>query len=86
MSESALQERSFAFLSDTSQAADDAVPDTGVGLEWERILSSALIVGEKYGTRCSTVLLRRQQEIIFEERTRGAGGEVTARNAYRFLR
>ena len=86
VSESALQERSFAFLSDTSRAADNALPDTGVGLEWERILSSALIVGEKYGTRCSTLLLRRQQEIIFEERTRSASGEVTARNAYRFLR
>lgn len=84
MPENALQERSFAFLSDTFHADDAALPDTGVGLEWERVLSPALIVGEKYGTRCSTVLLQAQQEIIFEERTRGASGEVTARNAYRF--
>jgi uncharacterized protein with NRDE domain len=28
---------------------------TGVAHEWERILSSPFIVGERYGTRCSTI-------------------------------
>ncbi|HKA77221.1 MAG TPA: NRDE family protein [Pseudolabrys sp.] len=84
MAGNALQERSFTFLSDTEQAQDKALPDTGVGLEWERVLSPALIVTEKYGTRCSTVLLRGEREIVFEERTRGVAGEVTTVSAFRF--
>lgn len=70
--------RLFAMLSDRAAVRDEDLPDTGVGIEWERRLSSALIVGADYGTRCSTVLamdgggLRR-----FEERTRGADGSVT---------
>ena len=79
-----LLERSFTILSDTAPVADEALPDTGVGLEWERVLSPALIVTEKYGTRCSTVLLRSRQEIVFEERTRGVSGEVALSSAFRF--
>ena len=82
--EDALLERSFAFLSDTSLAADTALPDTGVGLEWERVLSPALIIADKYGTRNSTVLLRGTREIVFEERSRGEAGNVTATHRYRF--
>lgn len=36
---------------------DDQLPDTGIGLEWERILSSVFIKSENYGTRASTVVL-----------------------------
>ncbi|MBW6389691.1 NRDE family protein [Billgrantia antri] len=40
-----------------TQPADDAhLPDTGVGLELERRLSSPFIVGEHYGTRATTWL------------------------------
>ena len=46
----------YALLSDAAPAPDEVLPDTGVGLEWERVLSPAMIVGENYGTRCSTVL------------------------------
>ena len=44
-------------LNDRHQAADNALPDTGVGLELERLLSPGFLVSENYGTRCSTVLL-----------------------------
>ena len=47
----------FAALADERQAPDDALPDTGVGAERERWLSSAFIRGERYGTRASTVVL-----------------------------
>ncbi len=58
----------FAMLSDTTPAPDAALPDTGVGLEWERMLSPAMIVGEKYGTRCSTVVyVARNDEVKFQE-------------------
>lgn len=46
----------FDALADERQAPDDVLPDTGVGLERERWLSSAFIRGEQYGTRASTVV------------------------------
>ena len=36
---------------------DDQLPDTGLDIEIERRLSAAFILGERYGTRCSTILL-----------------------------
>ncbi|WP_243042147.1 NRDE family protein [Dyella sedimenti] len=46
----------FAALADPHGYPDDELPDTGVGLERERWLSSAFIRGEHYGTRASTVV------------------------------
>ena len=43
-------------LDDTSPAKDEELPDTGVGLELERILSPIFIKSEKYGTRSSTIV------------------------------
>lgn len=43
-------------LRDGQQAPDAQLPDTGFGLEWERVLSSIFITGQDYGTRASTVL------------------------------
>ncbi|MGL4860833.1 MAG: NRDE family protein [Enterobacteriaceae bacterium] len=43
-------------LRNREQAQDDALPDTGIGLEWERRLSSVFITGIDYGTRCSTIV------------------------------
>jgi uncharacterized protein with NRDE domain len=47
----------LGLLADQTPAADALLPDTGVGLEIERRLSPAFIVGPTYGTRCSTALL-----------------------------
>lgn len=44
-------------LKNTTIAKDEDLPDTGVGLELERMLSSIFIKSEKYGTRCSSVIL-----------------------------
>lgn len=46
----------FELLADETLAADDVLPDTGVGLEIERALSAIFIKTLAYGTRCSTVL------------------------------
>jgi uncharacterized protein with NRDE domain len=46
----------FAALADPHVYPDDQLPDTGVGLERERWLSSAFIRGDRYGTRASTVV------------------------------
>ena len=57
-------------LADTTRPPDAELPDTGVGLELERILSSAFITGLEYGTRSSSViLLDRSGLLTFMERT-----------------
>ena len=60
----------FLLLAARSIAPDEALPDTGIAVEWERLLSSAFISGEGYGTRSSTVLLiNRNNRLKLEERT-----------------
>ena len=44
-------------LQDRTTPPDEALPHTGVGLEWERRLGSIFIHSAIYGTRSSTVLL-----------------------------
>lgn len=46
------------FLMDTTQAPDDALPEEDFDIERRRLLSAPFIVGDTYGTRCSTILLR----------------------------
>lgn len=50
------QEQLFGILANSQQPPDDQLPDTGVGIHWERLLGSLFIHGERYGTRSSTVL------------------------------
>lgn len=68
----------FDALSDRSRAADHELPSTGVTLEWERLLSSAFITSERYGTRCSTVFaVTHDGEARFVERSFDAEGRRT---------
>lgn len=53
----ALEESLFALLMDRHVPQDSQLPDTGVNLEWERILSPMFITSPVYGTRSSTILL-----------------------------
>ena len=46
----------LAALSDETRADDAELPDTGVGVDLEGFLSSTFINGDRYGTRCSTVV------------------------------
>ena len=63
-------EQIFPILEDHTPAADDELPDTGVGLELERVLSAAFIRTQYYGTRSSTVLLvERTGNLTFVERS-----------------
>jgi uncharacterized protein with NRDE domain len=72
--------RLFDILSDRTVADDAALPDTGIGLEWERLLSSSFIVSPEYGTRCSTVILiDRHGQVAVEERSHSADGAATVR-------
>lgn len=38
-------------LTDTAVAPDENLPDTGIPLDWERLLSAQTIISESYGTR-----------------------------------
>ena len=77
--------RLFAMLAGRDPAPDAELPDTGIGLELERRLSAALITGEDYGSRCSTVLVQGSHgEFAFEERTLDAAGNVAGTVVERF--
>jgi uncharacterized protein with NRDE domain len=50
------EEDLFNLLTDRHIAADAELPQTGIALEFERLLSSAFICSSAYGTRASSVL------------------------------
>ncbi|MEM9531965.1 MAG: NRDE family protein [Pseudomonadota bacterium] len=60
------------------------LPDTGVGLELERLLAPSFIVSDRYGTRCSTVLTITPAGVVFEERLFGPSGLETKRGQTTF--
>ena len=47
----------FQLMADRSFPPDGQLPDTGVGLEKERMLSPLFITSPDYGTRCSSIFL-----------------------------
>ena len=69
-------QRLFELMQDEQRAEDDQLPDTGVGLPMERMLSSMFIRGENYGTR-ATSLLRRFADgrTLLDERSYGANAQ-----------
>lgn len=53
----AVEESFFSILSDTKQVSDTSIlPNTGIGIEKEKALSSLKIELPGYGTRCSTLV------------------------------
>ena len=73
----------LSILDDRRRADDDALPDTGVGLAIERMLSSPFIVSPGYGTRCSTVLtITYDGRARFHERSFDASGGRIADRAF----
>ncbi len=75
----------FELLADRTLAADEALPATGIPIDRERMLSSAFIVSEGYGTRASTVLLADYHgTVVMQERSFGSGGTELLRRERRF--
>ncbi|MBF0237944.1 MAG: NRDE family protein [SAR324 cluster bacterium] len=59
----------FAILEDTSGFPDEQLPDTGIGIPMERLLSPLFIKTPLYGTRTSTVILMDQEgNVSFHEK------------------
>jgi uncharacterized protein with NRDE domain len=73
-------DRLLALLGDHAVAPDAELPDTGVGLELERVLSPCFIHTPSYGTRASTVLRMGRQRVEFVEQTfvQGEPGELAS--------
>jgi len=64
------EEEILNLLFDDVAAPDEDLPDTGVGYEKEKMLSSVFIKSPNYGTRCSTVVtITNSGKIYFKERT-----------------
>jgi uncharacterized protein with NRDE domain len=76
----------WEMLADRVVAADDDLPDTGVGAERERLLSPPFITSDVYGTRASTVLtVASDGEVRLVERSVAPGqdGWTESRHAFR---
>jgi uncharacterized protein with NRDE domain len=72
-------------LADRTPAPDEALPRTGIGLEWERLLSPAFISSPLYGTRCTTVLrLSAAGAADLSERRFDAEGRTTGESRFEF--
>jgi uncharacterized protein with NRDE domain len=74
----ALTDGLFEVLGDKQTPPDEALPQTGVSLEWERVLATAFISADGYGTRASTVVLvDHAGGVTFVERNFAPGGIAT---------
>ena len=80
-------EELFTMLADETRTPDELLPDTGVGLELERLLSSIFIKSERYGTRSSTVLLvDGERRATFVERSFDGGAVRESRACFYWRR
>lgn len=79
------RERLLGILADSQKAEDKDLPDTGVGLELERMMSPIFIQSPGYGTRSSTVLLiDHRNHVLFIERSKIAEQNNWVQNNYEF--
>jgi len=75
----------LALLTDDGLHPDHALPQTGVALEWERLLSAAFVKSPSYGTRSSTILTVGQTGwTSFDEQTWLPGAIAGSRRRFRF--
>ena len=75
----------FRLLRDRTVPDDDRLPATGVGLEWERILSPIFIESPDYGTRSSSLLfIDHHDQASFFERTSSPRSNVVKTVDYIF--
>jgi len=79
------RDKLFYMLRDGTIADDDQLPITGVGIEWERILSPIFITSPTYGTRSSTLILIDQHDhVTFIEKTFNSDPEHATSVEYEF--
>lgn len=81
-----LPEELFAMLADRTVAAENALPNTGVGVAREKQLGPKFIaVDDRYGTRASTVVIvNKLGEVYYAERSFGVRGKFLGEVSERF--
>ena len=73
-------------LRDTARADEAHLPDTGIGPERERWLSSIFIEGDAYGTRCSSVLtITDAGQVNFHERRYDGHAQISGDSRFAFV-
>ncbi len=80
VSQTMSSEALFDMLANDQTAPDAQLPDTGISLERERVLSAAFIRSSDYGTRASSLIMLRRSTTLFVERSfdvQGCTGEVS---------
>ncbi|MFQ5659194.1 MAG: NRDE family protein [Gammaproteobacteria bacterium] len=78
-------EQLFKLLADRTVPTDASLPDSGVGIEWERKLAPIFVNGNGYGTRSSTLLIcDRHGRVNFTERNFDQVGNRTGDVHYSF--
>lgn len=60
-----------------TKPTDKDLPDTGIGIEFERFLSPIFIQGEEYGTRCTTLLTMNNTAVNFTEVSYSPTGQIS---------
>jgi uncharacterized protein with NRDE domain len=75
----------FDLLADRSPAIGATLPDSGLPSDLERAMSAPFVLHERYGTRCSTVLLARHDgHTTAAERRFDAAGNLTGATRLEF--
>ncbi|TAM82309.1 MAG: NRDE family protein [Candidimonas sp.] len=75
----------FAALRDNARAEDADLPDTGISLERERLLSSPFVISADYGTRCSTIVaIHASGKALLSEISFDRDGNTTQRHDWPF--
>jgi uncharacterized protein with NRDE domain len=83
-SNESLSEQILTFMQEAETASDEMLPNTGVSIELERMLSPIFIKSDGYGTRSSSALLMTDEEIIFRERVYTKEGMSDVENSFYF--
>ncbi|NLA40915.1 MAG: NRDE family protein [Smithella sp.] len=80
-----LEETLFELLSDRLAPPDRNLPETGIGLEWERLLATMFIKSPVYGTRSSTLLLiGKNRRVTLIEKIYNGGEEPWLTSRFSF--
>lgn len=75
------------FLGNNHITNDSELPDTGIGIDKERLLSSRFIQTENYGTRCSTIITVSKTGVLdFTERNYQQNGANTRHFSFEIIR
>ena len=75
----------LALLTDQTIAPEDILPDTGVGSDFEKVLSPIFITSPTYGTRCSTIVfVDNSGKVTFVEQDYNVPDTAQSRKQYRF--